>query len=438
MSRATNRILHSTVASLLAAAVVGPPVGAADWPQWRGPNRDALSSETGLLKEWKAGGPPLAWKTTGLGIGFSSVAVVGDRIYTLGDKDGAQWVIALDRADGKPRWTAKLGPPWNDEMGGPRGTPTVDGDLVYAIGTEGDLVCVESATGKERWRKSLPRDFGGQMMSGWKYSESPLVDGDKLVFTPGSKSAGIVAVDKKTGKEIWRAALPDLGPKGKDGAGYASVVISEGGGVRQYVQLLGRGLVGVRAADGKFLWSYNGVANNVANISTPIVKGDFVFASTGYQTGSALVKLQKASDGVEAKEVYFLDAKTLQNHHGGLVLVGDYVYAGHGQSRGAPTCVELATGKVVWGGEGTKPAGTGSAAVMYADGNLYFRYQNGVVALIEATPTAYKEKGTFTIPDAKEPSWPHLVVSGGKLYVREQDSLYVYQLSDEKRRAAND
>src|SRR5262245_54844871 len=289
MPRGTNRVLHPTLATLLAAAVVAPALGAADWPQWRGPNRDALSSETGLLKEWKAGGPPLAWKTTGLGIGFSSVAEVGERIYTLGDKEGGQSVIALNRADGKPVWTAKLGPPWKDEMGGPRGTPTVDADLVYAIGTEGDLVCVESATGKERWRKSLPRDFGGQMMSGWRYSESPLVDGDKLVFTPGSKSAGIVAVDKKTGKEVWRAALPELGSKGKDGAAYSSVVVSEGAGVRQYVQLLGRGLVGVRASDGKFLWSYNNVANNVANIPTPIVKGDFVFASTGYGTGSVLL-----------------------------------------------------------------------------------------------------------------------------------------------------
>jgi outer membrane protein assembly factor BamB len=437
MPRLRKRVLIPGLLCVVATGLEPAGVRAADWPQWRGPNRDALSAETGLLREWKPGGPPLAWKTTGLGTGFSSLAVVGERIYTLGDKDGAQWVIALNRGDGKPVWTAKLGPPWADEMGGPRGTPTVDGDLVYAIGTDGDLVCVESASGKERWRKSLPRDFGGQMMSGWKFSESPLVDGEKLVFTPGARAAALVAVDKKTGKEIWRAATPDLGPKGRDGAGYSSVVVSEGGGVRQYVQLLGRGLVGVRASDGKFLWSYNNVANHVANISTPIVKGDLVFASTGYQTGSALVKLQRAGEGVEAKEVYFLDAKTLQNHHGGLVLVGDYLYAGHGQSRGSPICVELATGKVVWGGEGAKSMGTGSAAVMYADGNLYFRYQNGVVVLIEATPTGYKEKGSFTIPDVKEPSWPHLVVSGGKLYVREQDALYCYDVqADEKRRGA--
>jgi outer membrane protein assembly factor BamB len=442
MPRLTNHVLVPRLSGAVAAALVvtglaAPPLRAADWPQWRGPNRDALSAETGLLREWKPGGPPLAWKATGLGVGFSSVAVVGGRIYTLGDKDGAQQVIALDRADGKPAWMAKLGPPWKDEMGGPRGTPTVDGDLLYAIGTEGDLVCVEAATGKERWRKSLTKDFGGQMMSGWKFSESPLVDGDKLVFTPGAKGAALVAVDKKTGKEIWRAAVPDLGPKGKDGAGYSSVVVSEGAGVRQYVQLLGRGLVGVRAADGKFLWSYNNVANQVANISTPVVKGDLVFASTGYQTGSALVKLQKAGDGIEAREVYFLDAKTLQNHHGGLVLVGDYLYAGHGQGRGSPICVELATGKVMWGGEGAKAAGTGSAAVMYADGNLYFRYQNGVVALIKATPTGYKEKGTFTIPDVKEPSWPHLVVSEGKLYVREQDALYCYDLHAGEKRSGS-
>jgi outer membrane protein assembly factor BamB len=312
-------------------------------------------------------------------------------------------------------------------MGGARGTPTVDADGVYAIGTEGDLVAVDAATGKERWRKSLVRDYGGQMMSMWKFSESPLLDGDRVVVTPGARAAGLVALDKKTGAELWRTALPDLGPKGKDGAGYSSIVISNAGGVRQYVQLMGRGLVGVNAADGKLLWSYNRIANDVANIPTPLVSGDLVFTSTGYGAGAALLKLSKAAQGVEAREVYFLEAKSLQNHHGGLVLVDGHVYAGHGHNRGFPICVELATGKVVWGGD-IRNAGTGSAAVAYADGNLYFRYQNGAVILIEATPSGYKEKGSFEIPDVKGPSWPHPVIAGGKLYLREGDTLYCYDL----------
>jgi outer membrane protein assembly factor BamB len=303
----------------------------------------------------------------------------------------------------------------------------VDGDLVYAVGTESDLVCLEAATGKERWRRSLERDFGGRMMSVWKFSESPLVDGDRLLVTPGAREAAIVALDKKTGKEIWRSAIPDLGPKGKDGAGYSSIVVSEGGDVRQYVQVLGRGVIGVRASDGKFLWGYNRVANDVANISTPVTSGDLVFASTGYQTGSALLRLIKKGDGVEASEVYYLDSKTFQNHHGGFVLVGDHVYGGNGHRLGFPTCIDLKSGKITWGGD-IRNEGQGSAAVAYADGNLYFRYENGTVMLIEATPEGYRPKGSFSIPNVKKPSWPHPVIAGGRLYLREQDALYAYDV----------
>jgi outer membrane protein assembly factor BamB len=386
-----------------------------------------VSTETGLLQAWKPGGPAVAWRATGLGTGYSSVAVAGSRIFTMGDVGGAQQLIAINAADGKQLWTSRIGAPWVDQMGGPRGTPTVDGDLVYALGTEGDLVCVEAATGKERWRRNLPADFGGQMMSMWKWSESPLVDGDRVVVTPGVRGAALAALDKRTGKEIWRASVADLGPRGKDGAGYSSIVISNGGGVKQYVQLMGRGLVGVRASDGKYLWGYNRIANDVANIPTPIIRGDLVFTSTGYQTGAALLRLAPTAAGVEAREVYFLEARTFQNHHGGMVLVGDHVYSGHGHNKGFPIAIELETGKVVWGGD-IRNSGTGSAAVAYADGQLYFRYQNGEVILIEATPTGYKEKGSFTIPGVSGPSWPHPVITGGRLYLREQDTLLAYDV----------
>src|SRR5258708_5543671 len=188
------------------------------------------------------------------------------------------------------------------------------------------------------------------------------------------------------------------------------MVISEGAGVKQYVQLTGRGLIGIRASDGKALWTYNKIANDVANISTPVVRGDYVFASTGYQTGAVLLKLSKTGDGVEAKEVYFLPPTVFQNHHGGFVLVGDYIYAGHGHSNGFPICIEFLTGKVRWGGKIRAEGATGSAAVGYADGNLYFRYQNGVMKLIEASPEGFKEKGSFKIPGVQGPSWSHPVI----------------------------
>jgi outer membrane protein assembly factor BamB len=254
------------------------------------------------------------------------------------------------------------------------------------------------------------------------------VDGDRVVFTPGAADAFMVAVDKMTGRELWRTSVPDLGPNGKDGAGYSSIVVSEGAGVRQYVQLAGRGVAGVRTSDGRFLWSYNRVANDTANVATPIVKGDLVLASTGYRTGSALLRLSASGGGVDAEEVYFLDAPTLQNHHGGLVLVGDHVYGGQGHNNGFPICVELETGEVVWGGQ-IRNAGSGSAAVSYADGQLYFRYQNGVMILIEATPAGYREKGSFEIPDAEPPGWAHPVVADGRLYLRDQDRLFCYDVS---------
>jgi outer membrane protein assembly factor BamB len=422
---------HAVVACAVVAAAtlnLAASPTSPGWPQWRGPNRDGVSTETGLLQTWKPGGPAVAWRATGLGIGYSSVAVAGSRIFTMGDLAGAQYLIAINAADGKQLWKTRVGAPWVDQMGGPRGTPTVDGDLVYALGTEGDLVCVEAATGKERWRRSLPADFGGQMMSMWKWSESPLVDGDRVLVTPGSRAAGIVALDKRTGKEVWRSSIPEVGPKGKDGAAYSSIVVSNGGGVKQYVQLMGRGVVGVRASDGKYLWGYNKVANDVANIATPIIRGDLVFTSTGYQTGAALLRLVPSAGGVAAREVYFLEPRLFQNHHGGMVLVGDYVYAGHGHNKGFPIAIELETGKIAWGGD-IRNTGTGSAAVAYADGQLYFRYQNGEVILIEATPTGYKEKGTFTIPGVSGPSWPHPVITGGRLYLREQDALIAYDVT---------
>lgn len=398
-----------------------------DWPQWRGPHRDAVSTDTGLNHEWGEKGPPLAWKATGLGGGFSSISIVGDKIFTMGEREGQQMIEALSRDDGHLLWSTPISSAWRDKNYlGPRSTPTIDGDRAYAIGTYGDLVCVDTNDGKIIWRKNFEKDFGGKMMSGWGYSESPLVDGAKVVCTPGGPTAGIVALDKKTGRQIWRSTIPPLGEKGRDGAAYSSIVVSDACGLRQYVQLMGRGVVGVDAKTGKFLWGYNKVANPTANIPTPIVEGDYVFCSTGYQAGAALLKLERSRNRIEAKEVYFLDAKTLQNHHGGMVLVGDYIYGGTGHNAGFPVCVDWRNGKIVW--HGGRGPGSGSAAVVYADGYFYLRYQNGVLAQIKATPEGYKLEGTLEIPSADKPSWPHPVVVGGKLYVREQDNLYCYDL----------
>jgi outer membrane protein assembly factor BamB len=341
------------------------------------------------------------------------------------DSGQAQCVLAYDLAAHERIWAAKVGPIHND--GGPRCTPTVDNGLVYAIGTSGDLVCLDAKTGSVRFSRNFENDLGGKNPD-WRYSESPLIDGDKLLCTPGGRDAVMAALNKKTGELIWKCSMPDIGGKGKDEAGYSSIVVTEAGGVRQYVQLTNKGLIGVAAKDGRFLWGYSKIANNVANIPTPIVYGNFIFCSTAYSTGSVLLELTAGGDGVDTKEIYFLNANTLQNHHGGLVRVGDYIYGGHGHGQGKPICIEAKTGKVMW--QKDQPGG-GSAAVLYADGNLYFRYEDNTLALIEADPQNYNLISTFKLPNKpgmSGPGWSHLVIVDGRLYVRHSDVLMVYDI----------
>ena len=399
-----------------------------DWPQFHGPMRDSICREKGLLHEWPEGGPKLLWTLTGLGRGYSTVSIAQGRIFTMGDRPDAsgseaQLVIAFDLATRRELWATHVGPPHSD--GGPRCTPTVDGALVYAIGTDGDLLCLDADSGQLRWRKNFVKDFEGKFMAVWKFSESPLIDGNRLICTPGGPGAVMVALNKLTGEVIWKCAMPEIGEKGADGAGYSSAVVADICGVRQYVQIVGRGVIGVEAATGRFLWGYNAIANNIANITSPIVRGDYVFASTAYNAGAALLKITKAVDGLRAEEVYRLKGRDFQNHHGGIVLVGDYVYCGHGLNRGDPVCIEFGSGKMMW--KERAPA-RGSAAVLYADGHIIFRYDRGDVVLIEASPESLKIKGRFQTPDAEGPGWPHPVIHQGKLYLRHDDSLFCYDL----------
>ena len=394
-----------------------------EWSRWRGPNGDGISLETGLLDQWPSDGPPLAWRTKGIGSGYSSIAISGGKIFTLGKKQGKNHLIALNLEDGSPLWSTPVG-----GGGNPNSTPTVDGDLVFGLSLGGDLACCKVEDGSLVWSKNFETDFGGKMMSSWGYSESPLVDGDKLICTPGGDEALIVALNKTTGDLIWKTQSKQgaIGRKGEDGAGYASPVISNAGGVKQYVTLLGRGLVGVESATGKPLWAYNGVANGTANIPTPLVGGDMVFGSSGYGTGAALIKLNKSRTGFAAQEVYFLQAKQMQNHHGGMILKDGYIYCGTGHGEGYPLCIEARTGRDAW--RPGRGAGSGSAAIAYADNHLYFRYQDGTVALIEATPKAYKLKGSFKAASHNGEAWAHPVIAGGKLYLRDQDELLCYDV----------
>ncbi|MFT5497468.1 MAG: outer membrane protein assembly factor BamB [Kiritimatiellia bacterium] len=413
-------------------AQAGARLGAAatvssGWTRYRGPNCDGIAPDQGLTLRFDPV-PKLLWAAEGFGRSYASISIAGDRIYTTGNSGSGQTVFAAARSDGEILWETKLTDKDPDHgSNGSRCTPTIDGDQLYVVTSDGGIAAVRAQDGKITWQHSFS-EWGGRMMSSWGFSESPLVDGDVVICQPGGEDAVLVALDKATGRVKWKSHGDAEGDHGKDGAGYGCIVVSNAGGIRQYVCFTGRGVIGVRASDGRFLWGYNRIANSTANIATPIVIDDYVFCSSGYGTGSALLKLSKRGSGIDAEEIWWADGNTLQNHHGGMVHIGDHIYMGHKHNSGFPTCIEWRTGNIVWGGKENRGPGSGSAAVLYADGHLIFRYEDGLVALIEATPDAYNLKGAFKPAYQTDKSWAHPVVFDGKLYLREQGRIMCYDL----------
>ena len=401
---------------VLAVAVLlsGVALAASDWPQWQGPDRTRMSRETGLLKEWPTGGPRTIWTASNLGTGYGSMSVAGDRVFVQGARGQSSFVIALNRADGKEVWAKAIGPietRMRTNMGaGPRGTPTVDGDRLYVLTENGDLACLK-IDGSAVWQMNILKEFGGSQLQ-WMISESPLVDGPHLVVSPGGPGAGIVKLDKMTGKTVWTSK--EL----SDAAGYSSITVADVQGVRTYMTFTARAGVGVRASDGKLMFSYAKAANNVANIATPVYFDNKVFFSSAYGAGGALLALSAKDGEVAATEVYH--TTNMRNHHGGMVLVDGYLY---GFSDLILTCLEFATGNVLW-----RDRSVGKGSVTYADGHLYIQGENNTVGLAEASSTGYREKGRFQIPEKGQMSWAHPVISDGRLYVRNQDTLLVYDI----------
>jgi outer membrane protein assembly factor BamB len=407
--------------AVLAITVAAP---AADWPQWRGPDRTGISKETGLLQEWPKEGPKLVWQVKDIGDGYSTPAVVGDRLYLISNTGKeVEFVQARHVKDGKPIWSTpigKVGPNQGPQYPGSRSTPTVDGDRLYALGSDGDLVCLKTADGAKVWHKSLRDDFGGQPGM-WAYAESPLVDGDVLACTPGGADATLVALSKNDGSLVWKSAVP-----GGDKAGYASIIIVQAGGLKQYVQFLGNGLVGLDARNGRFLWRYDKTGASPANIPTPVAAGGYVYSGSGL-AGGGLVKLKVDKDAVTAEPVYF--QKNLPTAIGGAILLGDYLYGADAKSL---LCVEFTTGKEKW-----RQQSVGAGALCFADGRLYFHGENGDVALVAPSPESYQEKGHFTPPDqparGNSRAWTYPVVANGRLYLRDKDVLWCYDVSGPKK-----
>ena len=403
--------------ALLTLCFTAGLASATDWPQWRGPLRDDVSIETGLLQQWPAGGPTLAWKTTGLGEGYSGVSVAKGRIYTMGDQGEASFLLALDATTGKVIWSAKVGKSGGNYPG-PRCTPTVDDDQVITLGQFGDLVCVSAADGKERWRHNLQSDFGGKMMSGWGYAESPLVNDGKVICTPGGAQGTMIALDSKTGAVAWRTKA------WTDNASYASAVLATINGVQQCVQLTDASVGGVATKDGRLLWRAPR-PGKTAVIPTPIVADDSVYVASSYNIGCNLFQVDKdaASGGFAAHQVY--SNKEMMNQHGGVVKVGDYLY-GYSDGKGW-LCQNFKTGEVVWQNKEKLSKGSLSCA----GGLLYLRAESGpgTVVLLEPTPKGWAEKGRFDQPNRSDKnSWPHPVVANACLYLRDGDLLLCYDV----------
>jgi outer membrane protein assembly factor BamB len=401
-------LLLALVACLgVAHQTMAQSAGQASWPQWRGPNRDGISKETGLLKEWPAEGPALVWKATGAGRGYSSFSVADGKLYTMGLRGNREFVVAFDVATGKELWATAHGSAFRNDRGdGPRGTPTVDGDRIYALGGNGDLSALDARTGKLVWTKNVLQEFGGSNIT-WGISESPLVLGEKLLVNAGGPGASIVALKKTDGSLIWKTQ--------SDKAGYSSAIPVQINGVTQVVFFTAQRAIGLDAKDGRLLWEYARPSNNVANVATPIVRANRVFISSDYGTGGGVVEIKPDN---KAQEIWF--TKDMRNHHSSSVLIGDYLY---GFSSAILIAMRFDTGEIAW-----RDRSVGKGSLVYADGHLYCFSENGVVGLVEAVPTGYKETGRFRIPQDSLPTWTHPVVAGGRLYLRDQDTIYSFDV----------
>jgi outer membrane protein assembly factor BamB len=379
---------------------------AADWPQWRGPNRDGTSTETGLLSSWPQGGPPVIWKINGLGEGYSSLAIVGGKIYTQGQRGRQEFVIAFDVKTGQKLWETPTSRDYHNDRGdGPRGTPTIDGERLYAMTGDGVLVCLDASTGKSIWSQNVVQKYGGEIPN-WGFSESPLIDGGRLIVMPGGRGASIVSLSKADGSLQWKA--------GSDRAGYSSAIVANVGGVRQVIALSAESALGVEEDNGELLWRYTKVSNRTANIATPIYHDGEAFLSSAYGTGCALLRLGPKS----MSEVYF--SGDMKNHYSTSVLVGDYLY---GYNDSILTAMQFSTGKVAW-----KNRSVGKGSVVYADKRLYLLSEDGVAGLADPTPDAYKEVSRFTIAHGSLPTWSPPVIANGTLYLRDQDNLTSYDI----------
>ncbi len=402
---------------LWAMLISTAPATAEDWPQWRGPNRDGKSADTGLLKRWPTDGPEIVWQVNNVGVGYGAPAVADGKVFVVGNGPHREWLICLDEKTGEQVWACVTDSIRHNGGGypGPRCTPSVVDGKIYVIGLAGRVVCCDAKTGAPIWLRDMAIEFGAQVPASG-FSESPLVDGDRVICTPGMKKT-VVALDANSGKEIWAAGVGDP-------TSYSSVIKADFDGVPQYVAFTLKGVIGIRAADGAYLWRYDAPSNGQANCPTPLAVGSTIFAASGYGKGGGCATIAKDASGrFGPQEVYFTNK--MQNQLGGFVVDDGYLY-GCGDP-GMLVCLNYKTGKVV------KAVPTGRFSIAWADGMLYLRTEDGRVDLYAASPTQLTRRGTFEQTRRSEfMAWAHPVVANGRLYLRDQYVLQCYHVSEKK------
>ena len=388
----------------------------ASWPRFHGPGGHNISPDTGLLREWPADGPRLVWAVDGIGNGFSGVTIAGGLIFTDGNIDATTTITALDLS-GRIQWHAQNGPAWTGSHPGTRGTPTVDGDRLYHESPVGNVVCLDVASGEQFWNVNILETFDGKNIK-WALAESLLIDGDHVICCPFGRKASVVALDKHSGDTVWTT------PAVSGAAGYASPTVTEYQGIRIILTMNANTLVGVNADTGELLFEHEHLTEHDVNATTPIFHEGQVFISSGYGAGSELLSLKVEGDKVALESVW--KARELDNHHGGVILSGGYLYGS--SHRGRWLCLDWKTGQVKY-----EEKGVGKGSITMADGMLYMLNEKRKLGLAEATPAGLKLTGSFNIPSGgKGPTWAHPVVRGGCLYVRHGDWLYAYDVRGEQ------
>lgn len=407
-------------------------IATADWPQWRGANRDGHAAPQDLLHEWPEGGPNVKWEFAETGRGYSALAIADGRLYTMGTQDDGCYAFCLDAKTGKEIWKSKFAraDETNDYNrgwgGGPRSTPTVDGDQVFVLSDLGVLSALAKESGAVQWTTGFVHDHGG-IIPTWGYSESPLVDGDRVMVTPGGTNF-MIGVDRQTGEKVWSS-------KGFDeGAQYVSIMRGKVGDKDYYVTATKNGLVGFDVATGEKLFSDSATANKVAVIPTPILHGDLIYHTSAYGAGNTLLKLSNGDDAINVQSVYALQGKTMENHHGGTVLVDGVIYGFTKANGGEWMAQKLETGEILW--EEKVGRSNKSGSICYADGKLYcYSDKDGSVHLADADPSGWKPRGSLTLPKQtafdreKGAIWAHPVVANQTLFIRDQELIYAFDIA---------